>query len=225
MSGIVGGKNHRGSGLIANLGSDGEVLTSAGAGLRQVFEAAGGGGAWTFISSATASSSTTVEFVDGTGGTVIDNTYDMYMLTIDNLVSSSATLRPALQVAVGGTFQAGGSDYVYNAYGRMTCGGNIDAGSNGSYGMHLQGDTVMWSAVAKSGDGIIYFHNPASTTHYKKFQWFWSAWGAYDDCFINGYGTGVYDTATSAINGVRLLARVSGNFTSGTFRLYGLAKS
>ena len=44
MSGIVGGKNHRGSGLIANLGTDGQVLTSAGAGLRQVFEAAGGGG-------------------------------------------------------------------------------------------------------------------------------------------------------------------------------------
>jgi hypothetical protein len=43
MSGIVGGKNHRGSGLIANLGTDGQVLTSAGAGLRQVFEAAAAG--------------------------------------------------------------------------------------------------------------------------------------------------------------------------------------
>ena len=45
MSGIVGGKNHRGSGLIADLGADGQILTSAGAGVRQIFEAAAGGGA------------------------------------------------------------------------------------------------------------------------------------------------------------------------------------
>jgi len=44
MSGIVGGKNHRGSGLIADLGTDGQVLTSGGLGLRQVYEAAAGGG-------------------------------------------------------------------------------------------------------------------------------------------------------------------------------------
>ena len=43
MSGIIGGKNHRGSGLIADLGTDGQVLTSAGAGLRQVFESASSG--------------------------------------------------------------------------------------------------------------------------------------------------------------------------------------
>tara|TARA_R110002020_G_scaffold24456_2_gene80571 strand:- start:360 stop:926 length:567 start_codon:yes stop_codon:yes gene_type:complete len=38
MSGIVGGRNNRGSGLVANLGTDGQVLTSAGVGLKQVFE-------------------------------------------------------------------------------------------------------------------------------------------------------------------------------------------
>jgi hypothetical protein len=43
MSGIVGGSNNRGSGLIADLGTDGQVMTSAGLGLRQVYEAAAGG--------------------------------------------------------------------------------------------------------------------------------------------------------------------------------------
>jgi len=43
MSGIVGGRNNRGSGLVANLGTDGQILTSAGAGLRQVFETPAGG--------------------------------------------------------------------------------------------------------------------------------------------------------------------------------------
>jgi hypothetical protein len=43
MSGIVGGRNNRGSGLVAHLGTDGQVLTSAGVGLKQVFEDAAGG--------------------------------------------------------------------------------------------------------------------------------------------------------------------------------------
>ena len=43
MSGIVGGNNNRGSGLTADLGTDGQILTSAGLGLRQIFEAAAGG--------------------------------------------------------------------------------------------------------------------------------------------------------------------------------------
>jgi len=44
MSGIVGSShNIRGSGITAKLGTDGQVFTSAGAGVKQTFEAAGGG--------------------------------------------------------------------------------------------------------------------------------------------------------------------------------------
>ena len=43
MSGIVGSRfNNRGSGLVGSLGSDGQALTSSGAGAGMVFEAAGG---------------------------------------------------------------------------------------------------------------------------------------------------------------------------------------
>ena len=45
MSGIVGSYfNTRGSGIVAKLGTDGQVFTSTGAGLSQGFEAAGAGG-------------------------------------------------------------------------------------------------------------------------------------------------------------------------------------
>ena len=45
MSGIVASYlNHRGSGLVANLGTDGQIFTSAGIGKAQGFEAAAGGG-------------------------------------------------------------------------------------------------------------------------------------------------------------------------------------
>ena len=47
MSGIVGSKlNIRGSGRIAKLGTDGQVLTSAGAGKRAVYEDLAGGISW-----------------------------------------------------------------------------------------------------------------------------------------------------------------------------------
>jgi len=45
MSGIVGSYfNTRGSGVVAKLGTDGQLFTSAGAGVSQGFEAAAGGG-------------------------------------------------------------------------------------------------------------------------------------------------------------------------------------
>ena len=45
MSGIVGSLlNHHGSGIIANLGTDGQLLTSQGAGIDAQMEAAAGGG-------------------------------------------------------------------------------------------------------------------------------------------------------------------------------------
>ena len=45
MSGIVGSRlNIRGSGVVGKLGTDGQVLTSSGAGASAVYEAAAGGG-------------------------------------------------------------------------------------------------------------------------------------------------------------------------------------
>ena len=46
MSGIVGSRfNTRGSGLVGSLGTDGQILTSSGAGVGAVFETAAGGAA------------------------------------------------------------------------------------------------------------------------------------------------------------------------------------
>tara|TARA_R100001530_G_scaffold110593_1_gene77854 strand:- start:335 stop:931 length:597 start_codon:yes stop_codon:yes gene_type:complete len=45
MSGIIGSRlNHRGSGLVGSLGTDGQVFTSSGAGVGATYEAAAGGG-------------------------------------------------------------------------------------------------------------------------------------------------------------------------------------
>ena len=47
MSGIIGSRlNVRGSGLVSKLGTDGQVLTSAGAGIQSAFEDVAGGVSW-----------------------------------------------------------------------------------------------------------------------------------------------------------------------------------
>ena len=68
MSGIVGSYfNTRGSGVVAKLGTDGQVFTSTGAGLSQGFEAAAGGGKLLQVQSYSTDerhSSSTASFVD-----------------------------------------------------------------------------------------------------------------------------------------------------------------
>ena len=55
MSGIIGSRlNIRGSGLVGSLGTDGQVLTSSGAGVGAVYEAAAGGMSVSDITGATA---------------------------------------------------------------------------------------------------------------------------------------------------------------------------
>jgi hypothetical protein len=69
MSGIVGSYfNTRGSGVVAKLGTDGQVFTSSGAGLSQGFETAAGGGkmlqAVQYVATAHTVTSTSTSYVD-----------------------------------------------------------------------------------------------------------------------------------------------------------------
>ena len=61
MSGIIGSRlNHRGSGLVGSLGTDGQVFTSSGAGVGATYEAAAGGGKIVQITTGTSTTQTTV---------------------------------------------------------------------------------------------------------------------------------------------------------------------
>ena len=47
--------------------------------------ASGGGGVWTLIKTLTASSSSTLSFVDGTSDVVLDSTYPIYVFKFINI--------------------------------------------------------------------------------------------------------------------------------------------
>ena len=82
MSGIVGSShNIRGSGIVAKLGTDGQVFTSAGAGLKQGFEAAAGG-AHTLLNTTTVSSAVASVTINPP----FSSTYFSYLIRIEKFI-------------------------------------------------------------------------------------------------------------------------------------------
>lgn len=80
MSGIVGSYfNTRGSGVVAKLGTDGQIFTSTGLGLSQGFEAAAAGGSRTLLATNTISTNTATSAFDSG---VITSTYALYEIHI-----------------------------------------------------------------------------------------------------------------------------------------------
>ena len=97
MSGIVGSKlNIRGSGLVGSLGTDGQILTSSGAGVSHVFEdAAGGGGKIGQVVSTTVTA--------GTASSTSATYEDMSGMTVDiTPAASSSKIWVSFNINIGG---------------------------------------------------------------------------------------------------------------------------
>ena len=97
MRGIVGSYfNTRGSGVVAKLGTDGQVFTSSGAGVSQDFEAAAGGGKINQVINAvktdTATANTTDTWLDvsGLSATITPSAADSTILVLPSLIMTSA---------------------------------------------------------------------------------------------------------------------------------------
>jgi len=100
MSGIIGSKlNVRGSGHVAKLGTDGQVLTSAGAGVSAVYEdAAGGGLDWQAIETGS-----TMTAVAG-NGYWIDTTSNACVITLPSSASNGDEIMFADYARTWGTY-------------------------------------------------------------------------------------------------------------------------
>ena len=200
-------------------GNDGQVLTSAGAGQPCAFEAAAGGGAWTFIKSATASGASSVDFVDGTSDVVIDATYIAYQIWGFDIETDTDDSRLMLQYSTdtGSTWITSGYDAtVYKQY--------DGAGVQ-------RDDTDAAYTIDSIGTGtneFCNFHftifNPSDASNY--------TFAVAHHVFRNhsapsrtyfGVGGSCYEVA-GAVDGFRFELDSGGNI-DGTFKLYGLNPS
>nr|AKH46298.1 hypothetical protein [uncultured marine virus] len=178
------------------------------------------------IKTLTASSSSTLSFVHGTDGVVLDSTYPIYKFEFINIHPSTAS-RPQFNLSTDG-----GSNYnvtktttAFTSYHD-----EADTGANLSYApsadlaqstgvQRLGGTTDADNDTAMSGTLTLF--NPSSTTFVKHFiirtQQVSTAYS--QELYIAGYGN-----TTSAINGIQF-SQSSGTIETGKIKLYGIKDS
>jgi len=184
-------------------------------------------GAMTLIKTLTASSSSTLSFVDGSSDVVLDSTYPIYLFKFINI--HPATNNTHLMV----NFRDGGSSYdatktttVFYAY-------HDEADSDTSLSYQTGSDLAQSTSAQRltggtgnvadeSASGTLHLFNPSSTTFVKHFI---SRSSTYNHSnYVNDWYSAGYCNVTAAIDAVQF-SMSSGNIDSGTIKLYGIKDS
>ena len=184
-------------------------------------------GSMTFIKKLTASSSSTLSFVDGSSDVVLDNTYKEYLFTfkdIHNGDSSQVVFQFNLSADSGSNYNVTKTTTNFYAFNSEPGYGN-EAIAYGS-----SDDLAQGTGFQRIGDnldidndhslsGTLHLFNPSSTTFVKHFLGtiqFNSTNGQSTNSFVAGYCN-----TTTAIDAVQF-KMTSGNIDSGTITLYGI---
>lgn len=178
------------------------------------------------IKTLTASSDSTLSFVDGSNGVVLDNTYKTYLFKIINVHPStnSGGFTVNFSIDTGSNYNVTKTTNVYVAQ-------HQEGGSGGQIGYQsgydLAGSTSDQEITQNinatddnSGCGNLYLFNPSNTTFVKHFISETASMFANARAWHNFVG-GYCDT-TSAIDAVRFNFEGGGNIDSGIIKLYGI---
>ena len=179
------------------------------------------------IKEVTASSDSTIDFVDGTSDVVLDSTYPIYLFKFINI--HPGTDDQTLNV----NFRDGGSSYDATktttmfftrqredaANALLTYSTGLDV-AQGTGVQPISPDTGADNDQVTSGD--LWLFNPSSTTFVKHFHGQTACYAAGD--YIYNFHYAGYCNVTAAIDGVQF-SFGSGNIDAGTFKLYGLKDS
>jgi hypothetical protein len=217
MAGLARGKlivgDASGNPAALAVGSNTHVLTSDGTDIA--FAAASGGGSMTFISAVTADDDATISF------TGIDSTYARYVFTFEALrpATDGGALYLLTSTNNGTAYDTGGSDYASSV--RYSHGGTLyhDVNDNDAF-MRLGPGTGNVSS--ESVNGTIELHSPSNAAMFTQV----SGRGSYS------HTTGIVKSFVQAgcrksagdVDAIRFKMN-SGNITSGTIRMYGIANS
>jgi len=178
------------------------------------------------IKTLTASSSSTLSFVDGSNDVVLDSTYPIYKFEFINAHPSTNNSQFSVNFRDGGSlFDATKTTTHFRAY-HDESDTATSLGYEGSLDLaQSTGIQPISGNMSNDNDsgvsGELYLFNPSSTTFVKHFISKVNYQGsAYS---INSYLAGYCNTTTS-IDGVQF-SYSSGNIDSGTIKLYGIKDS
>ena len=185
-------------------------------------------GAMTIIKTLTASSSSTLSFVNGSSDVVLDSTYPIYVFKFINIHPETDNRRLTVGFRDGGSaYDATKTTTVFVAY-------HEESGSSAALGYRagedlaqstdFQGITGLISAneTDANGNGELFLFNPSSTTFVKHFMATSNCQTASNES-SNDYVAG-YCNVTAAIDAVQFKMS-SGNIDAGKIKLYGIKDS
>ena len=204
------------------------IVTYNNRSIRNISAIPGAAKSLTHIKTLTASSSSTLSFVNGSDDVVLDSTYPIYLFKFINIHNSAVA---QFQV----NFRDGGSNYdatktttSFYAYHDESGGGGTLSYVTSTDLAQSTGSQALTTSPGidndESASGELYLFNPSSTTFVKHFI---STTHYVDDSSnpnsIPFYVAG-YCNTTTAIDGVQFSCS-SGNIDSGKIKLYGLKDS
>ena len=187
----------------------------------------GSGGAITLIKTFTASSDSTISFVNGASDVVLDSTYRTYIFKIINCHPSQQG-GDGDEFTVG--FRDGGSSYDATKTTTFFSAVHGEDGTGGAVAYRTSHDLAQSTgfqtlSVDNDADndvsisGELWLFSPSSTTYTKHFMWrgnsVHSSAAAHNN-FCSGYCN-----VTAAIDGVQFKMS-AGNIDAGTIKLYGI---
>ena len=184
-------------------------------------------GSMTLIKKLTASSSSTLSFVHGTSGVVLDSTYKEYFFTFKDIhpQTDAVTFRFNFSIDSGSNYNVAKTGT--NWYAGHTEGDATGFGSPGSGQQLSQATGTGYIVVGDMGSGndeclAGYFclYDPANTTFVKQFMGKATMYGSNPQSQITY--TGGYANTTSAVNAVQF-SMSSGNIDAGDICLYGIS--
>ena len=190
--------------------------------------AGGSPGALVHIKTLTASSSSTLSFVNGSSDVVLDNTYPIYQFEFINIHPSAdgSFLQFNFSADSGSNYNVTKTTTVFNA-------NHNEAGTSSTLGYRSSDDLAQSTSPQilntdsgadndQSTSGEMFLFNPSSTTFIKHFITN-TNFSQLNDLTMNFFTAG-YGNTTSAIDAVQF-SQGSGNIDAGTFKLYGIKDS
>ena len=189
--------------------------------------ASGFGGSMVFIKKLTASSSSTLSFVDGASSVVLDSTYKEYLFTFNNMhpATNQAYFQFNLSADAGSNYNVTKTTTFFQAY-------HIENGTDSGLSYQTARDLAQATGAQyltrqigngndDAASGYLRLFNPSSTTFVKHFKAISSNNYGGDTYYMNNYVAG-YGNTTSAVDAVQF-SMSSGNIDAGDICLYGIS--
>jgi hypothetical protein len=182
-------------------------------------------GSMVFIKKLTASSSSTLSFVNGASSVVLDSTYKEYVFTFNNIHPSNDNVDFYVNASVDG-----GSNYNVTKTTSYFRAGTDEGDTGASVAYRASEDLAqstggqiilqqMGNDNDQCGSGTLHLFNPSSTTFVKHFISRVDGM-AHNDQLLSDFIAGYFNT-TSAINAIQFSIE-AGTIESGDICLYGI---